>query len=103
MTRVAIIGLFPAIFALNPMAGQALADLAQAVQTAEPVIQKYRDDRKDAALDAARTLEGHRAPAATSKPSLADVFRLGTDKTSSSASAPIRLNSDPLFATTCTR
>ena len=71
------IGLFPAIFALNPMAGKALADLRKAIQTAEPLIQKYGDDRKDAALDAAKTPEGHRAPAATSKPSLTDIFRLG--------------------------
>jgi inorganic phosphate transporter, PiT family len=77
LIMLTIVGLFPAIFALNPMAGQSLADLPKTAQTAEPLIQKYGDDRKGAALDAAKTLENYRALAPPSKPSLADVFGLG--------------------------
>ena len=103
LIMLTIIGLFPAIFALNPTAGQALADLPKAVQTAEPLIQKYGDDRKDAALDAAKTLESYRAPAPTSNPSLTEFFGLAADKMASSALAPKPPNSALLCATMCTR
>jgi hypothetical protein len=51
-----IIGLFPVIDA-----GQALADLPQNARAATPFIEKYGDDRKDAALTALTSLEKYQA------------------------------------------
>ena len=54
LIMLTIIGLFPATFALNPEAGKSLADLPGIIRQAEPLIQKYGDDEKEAALGAAR-------------------------------------------------
>jgi PiT family inorganic phosphate transporter len=56
-----IIGLFPAIFALNPMAAQSLADLPNLARRVGPLIEKYGDDRKEDALKAAKELEAYKA------------------------------------------
>src|ERR1043166_5558671 len=56
-----IIGLFPAVFALNPMAAKSLADLPSVAKQAEPLIEKYGDDRKEDGLKAAKELEGYKA------------------------------------------
>jgi inorganic phosphate transporter, PiT family len=77
LIMLTIIGLFPAIFALNPSARQSLTDLPKIVQTAAPVIEKYGDDRKDTALKAARALENFQASPPDKAPSLTDIFRLG--------------------------
>jgi phosphate/sulfate permease len=61
LIMLTIIGLFPAIFALNPDAGQALADLPRNARAAKPFIEKYGDDRKDAALTALNSLEKYQA------------------------------------------
>jgi PiT family inorganic phosphate transporter len=57
MIMLTVIGLFPATYALNPQAGQALTDLPPAMRQAQPLIEKYGDDRKLAALDAVRFIE----------------------------------------------
>jgi inorganic phosphate transporter, PiT family len=57
LIMLTIIGLFPATFALNPQAGQSLADLPNIMRQAEPLVQKYGDDEKEAALAAARSLQ----------------------------------------------
>jgi inorganic phosphate transporter, PiT family len=57
LIMLTIIGLFPATFALNPQAGQSLADLPKIMQQAEPLVQKYGDDEKESALAAVRSLE----------------------------------------------
>jgi PiT family inorganic phosphate transporter len=57
MIMLAIIGLFPASYALNPAAGQALNELAQNMQQAQPLIEKYGDDQKPRALQAAKSIQ----------------------------------------------
>jgi PiT family inorganic phosphate transporter len=57
LIMLTIIGLFPATFALNPEAGQSLADLPKIMQQAEPLVRKYGDDQKESALAAVRSLE----------------------------------------------
>jgi inorganic phosphate transporter, PiT family len=61
LIMLTIIGLFPAVFALNPEAGQALADLPNAARDAMPFVQKYGDDQKDDALQAAKALQDYKA------------------------------------------
>jgi PiT family inorganic phosphate transporter len=53
LIMLTIIGLFPATFALNPEAGQSLADLPDIMRQAEPLVRKYGDDEKESALAAA--------------------------------------------------
>jgi len=57
MIMLTIIGLFPAAFALNPEAGHALSDLPAVVRQAQPLIERYGDDQKMAALGAVRFIE----------------------------------------------
>jgi inorganic phosphate transporter, PiT family len=57
MIMLTIIGLFPATYALNPAAGHALSDLPAAMHEARPLIEKYGDGQKLAALDAVRFIE----------------------------------------------
>ena len=57
LIMLTIIGLMPATYALNPQAPQQLAQLSQNAQTAIPLIQKYGDDLKDRALQAATALQ----------------------------------------------
>jgi PiT family inorganic phosphate transporter len=63
LIMLSIIGLFPALFALNPEATQSLNGLPQMVQAATPLIAKYGDDEKTRALDAAKRLQGSPIPA----------------------------------------
>ena len=57
MIMLAIIGLFPASYALNLDAGQALAQLPQYMQQAQPLIEKYGDDQKARALQAGKFVQ----------------------------------------------
>ena len=52
MIMLAIIGLFPATYALNPGAGGALSQLPQVMEQARPLIEQYGDDQKSSALQA---------------------------------------------------
>jgi len=58
LIMLTIIGLFPATFALNPEAGSSLADLPGIIQRAEPLVRKYGNDERDAALAAIQALNG---------------------------------------------
>src|ERR1700728_1543170 len=62
LIMLTIIGLFPATYALNPMAVQALNGLQKTVQQAAPLIEKYGDDQRQVALDSAKRLQGQPAP-----------------------------------------
>jgi PiT family inorganic phosphate transporter len=77
LIMLTIIGLVPAIFALNPAAGSALADLPKTVRQAEPLIEQYGNDHKDLALQTARELEGFQV-SPPRPPSLAEIFHLGS-------------------------
>ncbi len=57
LIMLTIIGLMPATFALNPNAHDQLAHLHENAAAAIPLIQKYGDDQKDAALKAAQALQ----------------------------------------------
>ena len=70
-----IIGLFPAIYALNPMADQSLSELPNIARQVEPLVQKYGDDQKEDALKAAKALEDYKATSPTPA-SLIDILRL---------------------------
>lgn len=59
MIMLAIIGLFPARYALNPEAAQALRQLPQTMQQAQPLIERYGDDQKGPALQAAGFVQAH--------------------------------------------
>jgi inorganic phosphate transporter, PiT family len=63
LIMLTIIGLFPALFALNPMAADTIQKLPQLAADATPLIQQYGDDQKAQALDAAKRLQ-QGAPAA---------------------------------------
>jgi PiT family inorganic phosphate transporter len=52
-----IIGLFPALFALNPMAADTIQNLPELAAETTPLIQRYGDDEKGQALDAVRRLQ----------------------------------------------
>jgi inorganic phosphate transporter, PiT family len=79
LIMLTIIGLFPALFALNPMAANTILNLPRLAAEATPLIQQYGDDEKAQALDAAKRLQqGVAAPppvtfvaARDSKPGLA--------------------------------
>lgn len=63
LIMLTIIGLFPATFALNPQAGNSLADLPGIIRRAEPLVMKYGDDERTSALTAAHQLQtGQRSP-----------------------------------------
>ncbi len=56
MIMLVIIGLFPATYALNPAAGQSLADLPAVMSQAAPLVSKYGDDEKAQALTSIDTI-----------------------------------------------
>jgi PiT family inorganic phosphate transporter len=58
LIMLTIIGIFPATFALNPQGKTSLQDMAGIMQQARPLIEKYGDDRKAAALGAVDSIEG---------------------------------------------
>ncbi|HZO23600.1 MAG TPA: anion permease [Steroidobacteraceae bacterium] len=57
LIMLTIIGLFPATYALNPQAGKQIAELPKVMREAEPLVTRYGDDEKHAALAAARSIE----------------------------------------------
>jgi PiT family inorganic phosphate transporter len=57
LIMLTIIGLFPALFALNPMAADTIHNLPKLAAQATPLIQQYGDDEKAQALDAAQRLQ----------------------------------------------
>ncbi len=57
LIMLTIIGLMPATYALNPQVPQEMAQLSQNASDAMPLIQKYGDDVKAAALQAAQALQ----------------------------------------------
>jgi PiT family inorganic phosphate transporter len=57
LIMLTIIGLFPAVYALNPTAGQSLNDLAALMQQAQPLVKEYGDDEKATALASIASLE----------------------------------------------
>jgi inorganic phosphate transporter, PiT family len=75
LIMLTIIGLFPAVFALNPEAARALANLPNIARQVEPLIEKYGDDQKSDALAAAKALEDYKAEPPKSA-SLSDILRL---------------------------
>jgi inorganic phosphate transporter, PiT family len=64
LIMLTIIGLLPAVFGLNPTAGEAIRNLPQTAGHIRPLIQKYGDDEKDAAIATADKMEagGMQAP-----------------------------------------
>jgi inorganic phosphate transporter, PiT family len=57
LIMLTIIGLFPALFALNPTAADTIRNLPKLAADAAPLIQQYGDDEKAQALDAATRLQ----------------------------------------------
>ena len=57
LIMLTIIGLMPASYALNPQAPEQLSQLSQNAGLAAPLIQKYGDDQKARALQAAAALQ----------------------------------------------
>ena len=57
LIMLTIIGLFPATYALNPDSHTSLKELAGYMRDAEPFIRDFGDDRKDAALESARSIQ----------------------------------------------
>jgi inorganic phosphate transporter, PiT family len=62
LIMLAIIGLFPAYFALNPMAAEAFPQPPQVARDAAPLIERYGDDEKARALTAAQRLQAGDVP-----------------------------------------
>jgi inorganic phosphate transporter, PiT family len=90
MMMLTIIGLFPALYALNPDGGQALNALPGLMQQAQPLIQKYGDDEKVAALDAARFIRNQ----AGQIKGMTRLAALGTDDAGRPVGLELGLNSD---------
>jgi inorganic phosphate transporter, PiT family len=63
LIMLTIIGLFPALYALNPAATQSLGGLSKIVQNATPLIERYGNDQNATALDAAARLQAFALPA----------------------------------------
>jgi inorganic phosphate transporter, PiT family len=57
LIMLTIIGLFPALYALNPAATQSLGGLPKTVQKAAPLIERYGNDEKATALEAVKRLQ----------------------------------------------
>jgi PiT family inorganic phosphate transporter len=57
LIMLVIIGIFPATYALNPTAGQSLHDMSVTMNQAEPLVRKYGDGEKSAALAAIQSIE----------------------------------------------
>jgi inorganic phosphate transporter, PiT family len=68
LIMLTIIGLFPATYALNPQPHEAADALPQLMRQAEPLIEKYGDDEKAKALEAARTLANSDSQARSGRP-----------------------------------
>jgi inorganic phosphate transporter, PiT family len=84
LIMLTIIGLFPAVYALNPAAGQSVNALPQLMQQAQPLVQRYGDDQKRTALEAIRSIQAQAAqgnanarlddpPADTAKPAMLEI------------------------------
>jgi PiT family inorganic phosphate transporter len=61
LIMLTIIGIFPATYALNPESGIPPNDLPAIMREAEPIIARYGDDEREAALAAARDIEARPA------------------------------------------
>lgn len=59
LIMLAIIGLFPATYALNSTASQKIVHLDQDARAAIPLIEKFGDDEKEVAIQAAKHIEGY--------------------------------------------
>jgi inorganic phosphate transporter, PiT family len=57
LIMLTIIGIFPATYALNPTSHQSLQDVSSVMQQAVPLVERYGDDQKAAALAAAKSIE----------------------------------------------
>lgn len=57
LIMLTVIGLFPALFALNPQAADTISQLPKLAAEAAPIIAQYGDDQKGAALDAGKRLQ----------------------------------------------
>lgn len=57
LIMLTIIGIFPATYALNPMAGESLHDMSTIMRQAEPLIRRYGDDEKEATIAAVQSIE----------------------------------------------
>lgn len=57
LTMLTVIGLLPATYALNPAAQDQVQHLADSARAAAPLIQRYGDDEKGLALEAAQRLQ----------------------------------------------
>ena len=57
LIMLTIIGIFPSTYALNPEGKTSLQDIASIMQRALPLIERYGDDRKAAALTAVGSIE----------------------------------------------
>jgi PiT family inorganic phosphate transporter len=68
LIMLTIIGLFPATYALNPDARQPMSELPAILEQAEPIVARFGDDEKRAALDAARSMPQRGAAAGTTPP-----------------------------------
>lgn len=66
LIMLTVIGLMPATYALNPNGDTQIRQLAETAHTAAPLIQKYGDDQKQLAIEAADRLQAA-APVLASK------------------------------------
>jgi PiT family inorganic phosphate transporter len=57
LIMLTIIGIFPAAYALNPAAAASLQAMPALMLQAEPLMQKYGDDRKETAVASAKSIE----------------------------------------------
>lgn len=78
LIMLTIIGIFPATYALNPDHASSLRDLSAILQQARPLILKYGDDEKEAALAAAESIG--KAPSGDDSPAADDSASIPREK-----------------------
>ena len=87
LIMLTIIGIFPATYALNPQSGIPPNDLPAIMRQAEPIISRYGDDERVAALAAARDIE---ARPAVDRDSHARRLELGPESPAAKTRSSIR-------------
>ena len=88
LIMLTIIGIFPATYALNPTSHLSLGDLSSLMQQTAPLIQRYGDDQKTAALAAVESIERQSGSA---QPSAGEHrLRVGPDSAAAKIRATIR-------------
>jgi PiT family inorganic phosphate transporter len=88
LIMLTIIGIFPATYALNPNSHQSLKDVSSVMQQTMPLIERYGDDQKAAALAAAKSIEQEASSAEPSATTESGARRPNANEPNAAPNAP---------------